>query len=142
MLRKIVSRLRHYQKNHEDSRQPPPPNRGFGGFYGLDFRQFSFNDVLKKIWDTWMWSWRGKKNSWSYKILYLQDILHRKKSFLFFFDINPEAVIQRFEVLSKEAHPQIKKNRIFFTNSISASSRWILMTTIWKSIYLNRSKRL
>ena len=46
------------------------------------------------------------------------------------FGLNPEASTECFEVLSKEAHPQIKKWEYFFANLISASSRWIVMASI------------
>ena len=45
-----------------------------------------------------------------------------KKVFVFF-GLNPEASIECFKVLSKEAHQQIKKVEFFFANLNSASFR-------------------
>ena len=67
---------------------------------------------------------------------------HSKKIIFTNFQLLTEAAIIACKVLSKERHSQVKIGKAFFANSISANSHRILMTTIWKSIYFNRSKRL
>ena len=52
----------------------------------------------------------------------------------------PSTVQVKYSV--RKATHKWKNWKFFFANSISASSYRILMTTIWKSIYFNRSKRL
>ena len=64
-----------------------------------------------------------------HRIFYTYTTFYIEKKFFCFFGINREAFIQRFEVLSKETPPQMKKKTLF-TNSISANSHWILMTTV------------
>ena len=70
-----------------------------------------------------------------------KDRLSKKIIFSWFW-LSQKAFYSTSKVLSKESYPQVKKLEIFFANSISASSHQILMTSIWKSIYFDRSKRL
>ena len=71
----------------------PPPKQGFWeGFYGLDFRQFSSDDLLKKS-EILECDPDVDKKIHGHRIFYAYTIfLHRKKVFLFF-GINPEAFI-------------------------------------------------
>ena len=62
-------------------------------------------------------------------------VLHSKNSatdgiIFAYFGLLTEAAIMACKVLSKELRPQVKNSRIFFINSISASSPWILMTSV------------
>ena len=66
----------------------------------------------------------------------------RKIGFLTDFVCHRKPYIIPLKYLVRNYAHKWKIQNFFFTNSISASSHRTLTTTIWKSIYFNKSKRL